>query len=439
VIAKREYLTRIKGKGFWISTLILPVFLVAMTVLPTLLLTSSEARQKVVVVDETGKVAGPLEREAAADEREEAARPAAKPAVEPGKDPRERERRNARFEFLIEPPAADRAAQRKELDRRVLDEQVDAWIWVSPKSLAESKVEYHAKSVSNFLTQEVLERHLSEAIRQVRLRDAGLDPVQVGRLTHGVDLATERVSEEGSRAEGGLLGVAFAYILFMMLYMMITLWGQQVMTGVLEEKGTRIVEVLVSTVKPIDLMLGKLSGICLLGLTQLGIWMTLLVVVTGPGVLGTMMTMPENFTLPSFSLGMAVNFVLLFTLGFFVFATFYAAMGAAFNNIQEAQQAAGVLIIFLLAPLLLAPRVINDSGSTLAVAMSLVPIFAPLVMALRVALQMPPVWQLLLCYALLLVFIAAMMWVCARIYRVGILMYGKKPTVQEIWRWIRYA
>jgi ABC-2 type transport system permease protein len=444
VVTKREYLQRIRTKGFWIGTLILPLFLVAATVLPTLLLSRSESRQKVVVVDETGKLAATLQREVAADERDER-KEAAAPDKARGEDkaggekPEERRRRNARFDLLIEPPAADHAAQRRDLDRRVLDEKIDAWIWISPQSLTENKVEYHAKSVSNFLTQEVLERHLSEAVRQVRLRDAGLDPVQVGRLTHGVDLSTQRVSEEGSRAEGGLAGAAFAYILFLMLYMMITLWGQQVMTGVLEEKGTRIIEVLVSTVKPLDLMLGKLVGICMLGLTQLGIWMTLLLVITGPGMLAAMAGVPAEVTLPNFTLAMAFNFVLLFALGFFVFATFYAAVGAAFNNLQEAQQVAGILVFFLVLPLFVAARVINDSDSTLAVAMSLVPIFAPLVMALRVAIQMPPVWQLLLCYALLLAFIAVMVWVCARVYRVGILMYGKKPTVQEIWRWIRYA
>lgn len=442
VIAKREYLTRIKSRGFWIGTLVIPAFLTAVMVIPSLLLQRSETRQKMVVVDETGRVAPELVRVLAEKEREERqAKPGpekpgpAKPGARGG-EPREP---RAHFDLLIEPPTGNRQAQEKALEKRVRDEQIDAWVWIGPKTLEDNKVEYRARSVANFVTQDVLGDDLSAAVRQVRLRQAGLDPDQVRRLTESVDLKTLRVVEGGSRAEGGFAGILFVWILFMMLYMTITLWGQQVMVGVLEEKGSRIVEVLTSSVKPMDLMMGKLLGICLLGLTQIVLWLGTTSVLTAPGVLAAMAALPEGTTLPSFTPVMAVNFVLLYALGFFVYASFYAAVGAAFNNLQEAQQVAGMLVAFLVVPLLLVWRVINDPGSTLAVVTSLVPLFAPLLMPLRIAIQMPPLWQILLCYALLVGFIFAMVWICARIYRVGILMYGKKPTVQEIWRWIRYA
>jgi ABC-2 type transport system permease protein len=426
VVARREYLTRIKGKGFWIGTLVLPLFVVGVTVIPSLVLARSEARQKVVVVDETGQVAEALRAELA--------------RLPEARDVRtEARNRRASFDLVVEPPAPDRAAQREALNRRVLDKQIDAWVWIGPRALQDNKVEYHARSVSNFLTQDVLGDHLTAALRQVRLRQAGLDPERVGKLTEQVELDTVRVSKEGSRAEGGLAGAAFAYLLFMMLYITIALWGQQVMLGVLEEKGTRIVEVLVSTVKPLDLMIGKLVGICLLGLTQIGIWLVTLIVATAPGVLAAVATLPEGMKLPVFTVEMAVHFLLLYTLGFFLYSTFYAAVGAAFNNQQEAQQVAGMLIFFLIAPVALLYRVINDPDSTVAVVASLIPLFAPLVMTLRVAIQMPPLWQLLLCYSLLAGFTALMIWICARVYRVGILMYGKKPSFQEIWRWIRYV
>lgn len=421
VIAKREYLQRIRSKGFWIATLILPLFVVAATILPSLLLARSRAEQKVVVVDVTGRVAPRLNEQRPDDQLEKM------------------RGRIAQFEFLVEPPADGPQAQRAELDRRVMDKEIDAWIWIGRDVLTGAPVEYHAKTVSNVMTQEVLRDELSYVVRRVRLADAGLDPDRVGSLSESVDLETVRVSKEGSRAEGGLAGAAFAYILFLMLYMVLVIWGQQVMQGVLEEKSSRIIEVVLSAVKPFDLMMGKLTGICLVGLTQFGIWLGTMAAVTAPGVMASVSALPEGVELPTVTVGMVVHFLLLFILGFFVFSTLYAAIGAAFNNLQEAQQVSGVAVFFLVIPVFLMIRIINDPSSTFAVVASLIPLFTPLLMTLRISLEMPPLWQILLSYALTLSFLVVMVWFCARIYRIGILMYGKKPTFQELWKWIRYA
>jgi ABC-2 type transport system permease protein len=416
VVAKREYLQRIRSKGFWIATLILPLFVGSITVLPTLLASKAGTRQSVVLVDETGKVAPELA----------AKRPAAK---------------NEKNEFDIqsEPPAADLKAQRAALDRRVLDGAIDAWLWLGRDALASGAVEYHAKSVSKVLSQEKLEDLLSAAVRRVRLREAGYDADRVSELSQSVDLKTERVSAEGSRKEVALAGAAFGYILFFMLYVTLAVWGQQVMQGVLEEKSSRVIEVIVSAVQPFELMMGKLTGICLVGLTQFCIWLGTFSILSLPGIIAAVASLPKEVALPRLTPLMVLNFALLFVLGFFIFSTFYAAIGAAFNSAQEAQQVAGVAITFLVIPVFLMFRIINDPSSTFAVVMSLIPIFTPLLMTLRIALEMPPVWQLLLGYALTLAFIWGAVWVCARIYRVGILMYGKKPTFQELWKWLRYS
>ncbi len=225
----------------------------------------------------------------------------------------------------------------------------------------------------------------------------------------------------------------------MMLYIVLAVWGQQVMLGVLEEKGTRIVEVLVSTIRPFELMLGKLVGIGAVGLTQFAIWNGTLLLISAPGLAASLVSLPEGVTLPTVTVAMVFHFGLLFLLGFFVFSSFYAAIGSAFNNQQEAQQVAGIGIVFLMAPIFFMYPVINAPDGRLAVVTSMIPIFTPLVMTLRIALQMPPLWQILLAEALTLAFIFAMVWVCARIYRVGILMYGKKPTVGEILRWVKHS
>jgi len=162
-------------------------------------------------------------------------------------------------------------------------------------------------------------------------------------------------------------------------------------------------------------------------------------VATAPGVAAAIAVLPAGMALPALSPVMLLNFALLFLLGFFIFSTFYAAIGAAFNNAQEAQQVAGVAISFLVIPVVFMTAIINDPSSRFAVVMSLIPPFTPLLMTLRIGLEMPPLWQLLLAYALTLGFIVGAIWVCARIYRVGILMYGKKPTFQELWKWMRYS
>jgi len=418
VVAKREYLQRIRSKGFWIGTLILPLFVGSITVLPTLFATKQTTRQTLVVVDETGKVAPELK---------------AQPQEKDGK------KSKSEFVFQFEPPAPDLKAQRATLDRRVLDGTIDAWLWIAQDALTSGEVEYHAKSVSKVFSQDALGDLVSASVQRVRLRDAGYDPERVSALSKAVDLKTERVSAEGSKKEVALAGAAFGYILFFMLYITLAIWGQQVMQGVLEEKSSRVIEVIVSAVQPFELMMGKLTGICLVGLTQFTIWLTTFAVLSLPGIVAAIATLPAGVTLPTLTPLMVLNFAFLFVLGFFIFSTFYAAIGASFNSVQEAQQVAGVAITFLVIPVFLMFRIINDPSSTFAVIMSLIPIFTPLLMTLRIALEMPPLWQILLGYALTLGFIWCAVWVCARIYRVGILMYGKKPTFQELWKWMRYS
>jgi ABC-2 type transport system permease protein len=429
IVARREYLQRVRSKGFWLGTILFPVFAVAMTVLPSVFLARTKTSQQVVVVDETGRVAPELLKERA--------RP--KPSNPLRQNDDKMEQQISRVQFVVEPATTDRKAQDESLAKRVLDKSVDAWIRITPGVLTGDPVEYHGRSVSNFMTQGNLERRLSDAVRRVRLADAGLDADKIGDLSAPVNLRTIRVSKEGSRAEGGAGGFFAAYLLFLMLFLAILIWGQQVMTGVLEEKGSRVVEVLVSSVKPFELMMGKLSGICLVGLTQFAIWLLTLVVVSAPGVVAALGTMPDELKLPSLSPASALHFLLFFILGFMVYASFYAALGAAFNNLQEAQQVAGTMSILFAIPAVVMPMVINSPSSTISMVMSLIPLFSPILMPLRIFVETPPVWQIAIAYVLTIGFLFLMVWFCSRIYRVGILMYGKKPTIPELLRWVRYS
>jgi len=433
IIGKREYLARIRSKGFWIATVAVPAFIGAVVLGPSLLMSKTSTVQRLAVVDATGSGLG---RELL-------------DAVSTGSNDGEAAHRRrgggeaqVRFVVRLVPPAAGaaaQAAQRAGLDAMVRRREIGAWIWVSRDGLAANRFEYHAESLSNVITQEVLKQRVSEVVGKWRLRQAGYDAVTIAKLVRPLEAQTMRISATGSRAEGGAPGFFLAFVLFFMLYMGILLYGNQVMQGVLEEKGSRIIEVLAAAVKPTELMLGKLGGICLVALTQLAIWAAAIAVVTTPGLLAALVSMPPEMKLPVLAPSLWLNFFLLFLCGFFLFATFYAMLGAAFNSAQEAQQLAGLPAIFVVAPAVFMVQIINDPDSALSVALSLVPPLTPLVMMLRIATRMPPLWQLLAAYGLSIAAVAAMIWLCARVYRVGILMYGKKPTLQEIWRWVRRA
>ncbi len=425
VIAVREYLARIRTKGFWIATVGLPLLMGAVLVLPALLLTQTTSSHRLAIVDTTGRLGEALTEELSGGlpEALENIDPTQLQGIVP----------------LLESPTPDPEQQRAQLAERTLTGEIDAWVWIDEDGLARDRIEYHATSVSNFVTQERLQRAVSTVVRSFRLEEAGIDPAEIARLQRSVDLTTLRVTETGTHEEQAATGVLLAYTLFFMLYIAILVYGQQVMVGVLEEKSSRIVEVIVATVRPVELMTGKLVGICCVALTQLGIWLTALAVLTLPGVIAAAGTLPAGLELPTLEPTLVLHFLAFFVLGFVLFSSFYGAVGAAFNNIQEAQQFAGIGAIFAIAPMLLFWMVLNDPDSLLSVVASLIPFFTPLLMLLRLAVKAPPWWQVALGYALTLALALGSIWLAARIYRVGILMYGKKPSLPEIWRWIRYA
>ena len=417
IVGKREYVSRIKTKGFWIATISVPVLLGAMLVLPSLIMSKTRAVERLAVVDTTGRVGSLLEAELAEISRQTF--------------------EQARFEVELLAPEADESAQRAALDRRVLDDELTAWVWISPAGLEGDRIEYHAESVSNFLTQQTLQGGVTKVVRAIRLAEAGYDVDAIAQLSRPIGLETVRISEEGSRAEGGAGGFILAIGLFFMIYVMIFIYGSQVMLGVLEEKSSRVVEVMLSVVKPLELMTGKLLGICGIGLTQLAVWLGTAAALLSPGVVA-LTFLPEGVVLPTLPPALVLHTMAYFLLAFFLYASFYAMVGAAFNNQQDAQQMAMIAVPFVVAPALVLAPIINDPDSALSVGMSLFPAFTPLVMVLRMAVKMPPAWQIALSYLLTVAACVALTWLAARIYRVGILMYGKKPSPQELWRWIRH-
>jgi ABC-2 type transport system permease protein len=406
-VIKREYLERVRTKGFVIATVLGPVLMAALMVVPMLVARSGSKALQVAVLDETGTLRA----------RVEAALVAARDGDKP------------RFEVQ---PAGEGFRDARQLEASVLEGRIDGYLHLPKDVLTSGVASYHGRNVSNFGVLGLLEHSAGEAITEFRLAGAGLDPARIKELTRPLDL--KRIPAGGQREDRGTAFI-FSIVLMMILYTSILMWGQLVMTSVIEEKASRVIEVMASGLPSTQLLWGKLLGVGAAGLTQFLVWALSLLVVSlaAAGPATTAVKMPEITPL------MLVSFVLFFLLGFLFYAALYASIGAAVNTVQEAQNFVFPVILPLIVGMVCFPAVLESPDGGLAITLSLVPFLSPLMMFLRIVVQTPPLWQIALSLGLLALAIAGAVWMAARIYRVGILMYGKKPTFPELMKWVRHA
>jgi ABC-2 type transport system permease protein len=411
-VARREYVERVRSRAFMVATVLGPIILGGMMLIPALATSRIARPLRVAVVDAEG-----------------ALRPHVEEALARGGAAG-----RGRFEVRPAPPGPFEQA-RALLQERVLQGSLDGYVYLPQGALEASRAEFHGRSVGAVMEMRLLERSLEEAFVRVRLTRAGVEAARVPELTRGVDLKAMRLSTAGAREDRGA-GFLFSTVLLLAIYTAVFMWGQALMNSVIEEKTNRVVEVMVSSVSPDTLLGGKLLGVGAAGLTQLVVWsltMGAIGILVGSGAVAGGASVPE------LGVGALAAFVGFFLLGFFLYGSLYAAVGASVNSVQEAQN----LILPLLMPVIMAmmffPLVLRSPDSTASVVLSLIPLFAPLLMFLRITVLTPPLWQIGLSVALMLATIWAIVWVASRIYRVGILMYGKRPTFPEIVRWVRHG
>ncbi len=296
------------------------------------------------------------------------------------------------------------------------------------------KVVYYSKNVGNIDFISNLKERLSKVLTMKKLKDAGVDPQVVEKLTATVSLDT-RVVEKGSakqRSAGQMWIMAFGLI--MMLYMTSIFYGNAVMRGVLEEKTSRIVEILLSSMNAFELMLGKIFGIGLVGLIQYLFWGVMGVV----GFLLVAASKPDLLTKINIEPYIFGYFVLFFLIGYFQIAGLFAAVGSMAASEEDMQPLAMPVNLLIVIPFIISFSVLNDPNGTLAQTLSFIPFFTPILMFLRIMLIHPPWYEIWSAVLINILAILAFGWLSARIYRVGILMYGKRPNLPEIVRWIRY-
>jgi ABC-2 type transport system permease protein len=416
-IIRREYLERVRTKAFWISTLLVPFFLGAVMILPAYLAARGGGEFSVAVIDLSGRFFDPI--------RDEIDR------LLSGNDEK------LSVTLVLQDPGPDPGATRERLKNEVQNKRFDGVLVIPATMPDEGQPEYVAPNVAAFKLLNVLERSINSVMVANRLTGAGLDPDQVRELTHRVGLKTLKLGKGGEETRDQGQSFMLAYIFVMIIYMTVLMYGIYVMRGVLEEKSSHVVEVIISTVKPFELMLGKILGIGAVGLTQFLIWSVLMAAVSAPGMVSAMGM--GDIGLPTIPVQLLVFFVVYFVLGFLLYGTLYAGVGAAFDTEQEAQNFQGLVTMLLIVPMVLMIQIINQPDGTLAVVLSLFPFFTPMLMFLRLTLVPVPAWQVAASVVLMVAAILACTWIVAKIYRVGILMHGSKPKLKDLIRWVREA
>ena len=415
-VIRREYLERVRSKAFIIGTILGPILLGGMMVFPALMARQGGGLLRVAIVDRSGQLQQAVEN--------------ALRQAELDGEPR----------FEVEPDDGEPPAVREARLREAVQEaRLDGYLVLPEEALTASRALYYGRTVSNRMALDLMGRTVEGVVVSQRLLESGLDVERVKTLTRDLDWQPRRLPKEGEgegeEEDDVMVQILFAVMLLMILYTSILMWGQgAVMTSIIEEKSSRVIEVVASGVPPTQLLAGKLLGVGAVGLTQYVVWSLSLL-----GVSLAVSPMAGSAVLPEISGTLLVSFVSFFVLGFGLYASLYAAIGAAVNTVQEAQNFVFPVILPLVLGLMCFPVVLEAPDSTLTVVLSLVPLLSPLLMFLRIIVLPPPPWQVALSLALLGVSIAGALWMAARIYRVGILMYGKRPTFPGLMRWVRHS
>jgi ABC-2 type transport system permease protein len=409
-IVRREYVEHIRRKAFWIFTILMPVIWIGFIGI-SILTSHLTGKKTIAVVDPSGRYLAPFQQEVAANKHGDRIRVVSR-VPGPGGVP----------------------ALEEELKREIGSKddarRIDGFLVLDPDGVKNGKVEYWAASISDVMFQEMLERDLNKALLRTRLIERGVPAEVVTEAQSTISIDAKSTNPKST------VGLWISYIFMIFLFFTLIQYGMYNLRGVIEEKANRIVEIVISSVRPTELMLGKIIGIGCVGLTQYAIWAVLamnMALLSGTAVAG----MLPGGAIPTIPLSVVLYFVLYFLLGYFFFASIYTAIGAPFNTEQEAQQLAMFPTWIMVIPMMFWWAIVNNPNSTLATVLSFVPLMTPVVMFMRVTLIPVPAWQIVASIAEMLLAIVAMAWLAGKIYRVGILMYGKKPTVPEILRWMR--
>jgi len=410
LIARREYMEKIRGKSFRLTTLLLPVAFVALIGAASMIQHKSGEGRSVGIIADNATLANDVYNALLAD-------------------------KSTQFTAQVMSPATPE--NRANLMQQVEDKRLDGFLWIEQLPSGAVTASYTSRSSSDPVAVSRLRTALNRGLMEDRLTASGMSLSQADALTNTVSIKTLQLDSTGKSAKSS--GDAPLYkgmIMAFLLTMTTLLYGLDAARSIIEEKTSRIFEVMLAVVRPDDLLAGKLIGVGAVGLTQIAIWVVAAVLLVGSAFAAPMMT--GQFDL-HFSWVEGVLFPLFFVLGFFLYSALFSGLAATCETAQELQMymplaAAPVWLSFGIIPL-----VMRDPNSIWSLAATFFPLTAPFVTTFRIGLQMPPAWQLAVSIGLLALSIWAVLWFSTRLYRIGILMYGKRATLPELLRWLRYS
>jgi ABC-2 type transport system permease protein len=444
-VVRREYVQRVRSRMFLVVTVGAPLMVALFTVVPMLIAgIRTGGPVRIAVLDETGRmyerVSDAVSRTDAEDEAEGGAR-AGSPAAAMNQNGRERMKQAARASEQayaverVEQGAGSRDELARRLDERVKANELDAYLILPSDVLEGGEAVYRSRNVADQFTRGHVNDALTRAVRDARLEERGISPQVMRAVNQPVRMKTEKAG--GGAGEDKGEGFALVFGAGFIIYLSILLYGQVVLGAVVEEKETRIAEILFSSMRPFPLMLGKLVGVSLVALTQFAIWGLALAVFSLYGVAA----LASRGATPDFNLHVPASvfayLVLFFVLGYFIYASLYAFVGSMVTTAQEGGQLAMPIILMLVVGFYLVFPVMRSPDSPFAFWVSMVPFFAPITMLVRIVTQTPPGWQIALSLAIGFATVALLVWLAGRVYRVGMLMYGKRATIPEVLKWVR--
>ena len=444
-VVKHEYKKIVYKWTFLIGTLLFPIIGACFAIVPAIIFSLKGEQTRIVVVDPTNKLLPRLKENVSAERIARKAEEALKESYgEPSMAQQDQMKQSAAmlasgFAFVDYDSAGKSSEQmRQELNTKAAADEIDAYLVIPPDIAANGATfEFRSRKAGDFVANDTLKDALNEAVRSQRLADANISETLVKNLSQNVEFVSKSIDEKGEEKDSEMLFIA-SLIIGMMIYITLTIYGQVIMGAVVEEKETRIAEILFSSARPFTLLFGKLVGVGLAGLTQLGIWVGSLAAIVG--FLSTQADMgPILASLPNITPLMIVYFFVFFLVGYFIYASIFALIGGMVTTVQEGGQFAFPPIMIMLIGFYFSFAVIRDPNSSLSFWVSIAPLFAPMTMPVRILAETPPFWQIGLAIFLNCLAIVALVWLAARVYRVGMLMYGKRATIPEVWKWIRQA
>ena len=410
LIAKREYLEQVRGKAFKITTIVIPLVFVGIFTLIYVAGKNSGTGKHIAVASSDPVLAGKVQQQLSSD-------------------------KDAQMTVEVVAPASD--ADRRQLADRIDKKQLDGYLWLQTAAgRSQASGTYESRTSGDFSTIARLTDAVTRAAMQQQLAARGLSAGDIDSLTKEVKIRTLQV-QNGKTSSSSAMGTFWAaYVMAFLLSFTVVMYGMNVGRSVIQEKTSRIFEVMLASVKPEEMLAGKLVGIGSVGITQIGIWIAAASLFAGSALAGKLMSGDMAFHVAPVEI---VLFGVYFLLGYLLYSALFAGLAATVSTEQELQQYSPLAAVPIWLSFGMITFIVSNPNSVWSVAISMFPPCAPITMFLRMASQFPPAWQIAVSILLMILTIFLVLWIASRIYRVGILMYGKRATLPEMLRWMKYS